>query len=360
MVEQKKCIMGIVIFDKYANAIIADCDNPKYRQELVNKDGTIKFYYDYEIEGRKACTKLYSDIMNALGRWKNAVYMERVWVAIPSDTSLIQRKFLQYEAEKNGFCVDLKTYSEVMPFSYEEYRHLTEVETNAIQILKCSDGYEVAVLDGMIDDFIEVMSIAKGKRLLTQLERALTESVFNYQDIQMVFMDNALSDYERNVVGTLLSNAAKFENIQSGILEGTILMAQKMYPNFMVELGVFPKTILVQNKRGEFIDIIYHSTTIPLKKEIELKLEDYDISRLALYEKNPDQEYPVIVGVYDLTQLFDGKDIENAIHMKIQIESRGNLDIIISYNNESHYLAYWKIDQIEEKYHKHSNMNTTK
>lgn len=77
-------------------------------------------------------------------------------------------------------------------------------------------------------------------------------------------------------------------------------------------------------------------------------------------EKNPDQEYPIIVGVYDLTQLFDGKDIENAIHMKIQIESRGNLDIIISYNNESHYLAYWKIDQIEEKYHKHSNMNTTK
>lgn len=60
--EQKKCVMGIVIFDKYANAIIADCDNPKYRQELVNKDGIKKFYYDYEKEGRKAYIKLYSDM----------------------------------------------------------------------------------------------------------------------------------------------------------------------------------------------------------------------------------------------------------------------------------------------------------
>lgn len=348
--EIKRCVMGITIFDKYAEAMIADCDNPKYRQNLVNKDGTVRFCYDYEKEGRTAYTKLYSNIISALGQWKNAVYMERVLVAIPSDTSLIKRKFLQYEAEKNGFCADLRTYSEVIPFAYEDHWPSVEAEWKVMQILKCSDGYEIAVFEGEIDELIEVWGITKGEILSIQLERVLAEWSLNYKDIQMVCIDNALSKQEKDVVGTLLKNINKFEMIQPKILEGSTLLAQKMYPNILKELNVFPKTILVQNKTGNFIDIIPNNITIPVEKEVEIALENFDISRFSLYEKNTDKEYPTIVGVYDLTKLFDGKSIENAIHMKIRIETRGNVDIIVSHHNESHYLTYWKMDQIEEKY----------
>lgn len=345
--EEDHYAMGICMFDKYAEACIVGCENIQHMHKIINRNGEMAFPYDYDIDREQAYAQLFDDILGALGQWKSKIDT-RIAIAIPSSTPLIQRKSIQVEIEKRGFCGQLVSYSEVIPYSYLNSKiNVDGKELKVLQILKCSDEYEIITYE-IGDGVVEVWNLIRVINLSPLIGMAVLESGLNYADIQMVVLDKKVSDDDKDIITAMFGKNSDVIEFEMNIAKAAALRRRTCYLESMLPLDTFPTILLAKDKKGNFTVLLMNDTPIPCKKKIELKKTDYNIRKFSIYEVRSGRLLPKVVGTYDLTKLLDEDSIGDIIQIQVEIEWWGSLNIILSTEKQSCRLPYWKEDLIEE------------